>query len=54
MNVINESEVKRTFKIAKFLGVKHNEKNMDILDFREYLYEKMMEWEDENQEEFPI
>lgn len=54
MNVISEGQVKRWFKIAKFLGVKYNEKKMDIFDFQEIIYEKMMEWEDEHQQEFPM
>lgn len=27
---------------------------MDILDFQEFIYEKMLEWEDEHQEDFPL
>lgn len=51
---MSESQVKRLFKIAKFLKIKYNEKTMNIFDFQDYLYEKMMEWEEENQMEFPI
>lgn len=51
---MSENQVKRLFKIAKFLKIKYNEKTMNIFDFQDYLYEKMMEWEEENQMEFPI
>lgn len=54
MNVISEGQVKRLFKIAKFLGIKYNPKKMNILDFQDFIYQKMMEWEDENGMEFPI
>lgn len=51
---MSESQVKRLFKIAKFLGVKYNENEASIFDFQDHLYEKMMEWEEENKMEFPI
>lgn len=54
MNVINAYQVKRLFEIAKFLGIKYNEKEMNILEFSDYICDKMTEWEDENQTEFPI
>ena len=51
---MNEEQVKRLFKIAKFLEIQYDEKKMNILDFQDVLYEKMTQWEEEHQEEFPI
>lgn len=53
-NEMNEAQVKRLFKIADFLGIKYNEKEMNIFDFQDMLYEKMQEWEEENGKEFPL
>lgn len=51
---MNETQVKRLLKIAEFFGIKYNEKEMNIFDFQDMLYEKIQEWEEENGKEFPL
>lgn len=43
----------RIAKLEKFFGVR-KPKNIDPIEWLEMLYEMEMEWEEENQTEFPI
>ena len=51
---MNEAQVKRLFKIANFLKIEYNEEEMNIFDFQEMIYQKINEWEEKNNKEFPI
>lgn len=48
-----ESDVKRTLKLAKFFGIKFNEKTMNIFQLQKQIQEAINNWEDENDKEFP-
>ena len=50
---MNEADVKRDLKLAKFFGIKFNEKTTNIFQLQEQIQEAINNWEDENDREFP-
>ena len=48
-----EADVKRDLKLAKFFGIKFNEKTTNIFQLQEQIQEAINNWEDENGREFP-
>lgn len=47
-----EADVKRALKLAKFFGIKFDEKRMNIFQLQEQIQEAINNWEDENGREF--
>ena len=47
-----EADVKRDLKLAKFFGIKFNEKTTNIFQLQEQIQEAINNWEDENGREF--
>lgn len=50
---MNESIIKRIFKVEKFFSLK-KPKEMNYIQWGEKLFELQQEWEEENHEEFPF
>ena len=51
--MIAESIAKRMIRLEKFFGTK-KPKEMNYIQWSEKLYEMQLDWEEENQKEFPI
>lgn len=47
-----EADVKRALKLAKFFGIKFDEKKMNIFQLQEQIQDVINNWEDENGREF--
>lgn len=50
---MNEYMTKRIFKLEKFFNVK-KPNNLSWIAWSEELYEKQLQWEEDNDKEFPI
>lgn len=47
-----EADIKRALKLARFFGIKFDEKKMNIFQLQKQIQDAINNWEDENGREF--